>query len=160
MYAAPAGKNADCERFISRRGTEGAQVLIRVADDGKGIDREAVRARAVEQGLVAADARLNEAEIFSLILAPGFSTAREITDVSGRGVGMDVVKRNVESLRGTIEIDSQPGAGSTVTLRLPLTLAIIDGLLVRVGRRDFVMPLANTVECVELTRQDIEKRGR
>jgi len=135
----------------------GAQVLIAVSDDGKGIDREAVRARAIERGLIAADARLSESEVFSLILAPGFSTAAQITDVSGRGVGMDVVRRNVESLRGSIEIASQPGLGSTVTLRLPLTLAIIDGLLVRVGEAFFVLPLATTVECIELTRQDIEK---
>jgi two-component system chemotaxis sensor kinase CheA len=151
-----AGKAATANIHFTARHV-GAQVLIRVADDGKGIDREAVRARAVERGLVAADARLNQSEIFSLILAPGFSTAREVTDVSGRGVGMDVVKRNVEALRGTIDIDSQPGFGSTITLRLPLTLAIIDGLLVRVGQTRFVMPLADTVECVELTREDIER---
>jgi two-component system chemotaxis sensor kinase CheA len=153
-----AGKNPTAKIHFTAR-HEGAQVLIRVADDGRGIDREAVRARAVERGMIAADARLSQAEIFSLILQPGFSTAREITDISGRGVGMDVVKRNVEALRGNIEIDSQPGVGSSVTLRLPLTLAIIDGLLVRVGPTRFVMPLSDTVECVELTRQDIENAG-
>ncbi len=150
-----AGKPATGNVHLSARHA-GAQVLISVSDDGQGIDREAVRARAVEKGLVAADARLSESEIFALILAPGFSTASEITDVSGRGVGMDVVRRNVEALRGSIEISSQPGVGSTVTLRLPLTLAIIDGLLVRVGEARFVMPLANTTECVELTRKEIE----
>jgi two-component system, chemotaxis family, sensor kinase CheA len=150
-----AGKPATANVHLSARHA-GAQVLISVADDGKGIDREAVRAKAVEKALIAADARLSEAEVFSLILAPGFSTARQITDVSGRGVGMDVVKRNIEALRGSIEIASQPGLGTTVTLRLPLTLAIIDGLLVRVGDARFVMPLANTTECVELTRKDIE----
>ncbi len=134
----------------------GAHVLIRVQDDGRGLDVEAVRARAVERGLIDGAARLSEAEIFSLILAPGFSTAREVTDVSGRGVGMDVVRRNVEALHGSIEIANQPGAGLTVTLRLPLTLAIIDGLLVRVGDAHFVLPLANSLECVELSRQDIE----
>ncbi len=149
-----AGKAAVGTIRLSARHA-GAQVLISISDDGKGIDREAVRARAIEKGLVAADTRLSESEIFSFILAPGFSTAREVSDVSGRGVGMDVVRRNVEALRGSIEIASQPGAGSTVTLRLPLTLAIIDGLLVRVGEARFVMPLGNTVECVELTRQDI-----
>jgi two-component system chemotaxis sensor kinase CheA len=150
-----AGKPATANVHLSARHA-GAQVVISVSDDGKGIDREAVRARAVEKGLVAPDARLSESEIFSLILAPGFSTAGEITDVSGRGVGMDVVRRNVEALRGSIEIASQPGLGSTVTLRLPLTLAIIDGLLVRVGEARFVMPLANTTECVELTQKDID----
>jgi two-component system chemotaxis sensor kinase CheA len=149
-----AGKSASGTIHLSARHA-GAQVLICVSDDGKGIDREAVRAHAIEKGLVAADARLSESEIFSFILAPGFSTAREVSDVSGRGVGMDVVRRNVEALRGSIEIASQPGLGSTVTLRLPLTLAIIDGLLVRVGQARFVMPLGNTVECVALTRQDI-----
>ncbi len=150
-----AGKPEVANVHLSARHA-GAQVLISVADDGKGIDPEAVRAKAIEKGLIASDARLSEAEVYSLILAPGFSTAREVTDVSGRGVGMDVVKRNVEALRGSIEIASQPGRGSTVTLRLPLTLAIIDGLLVRVGDARFVMPLANTTECVELTQKDIE----
>jgi two-component system chemotaxis sensor kinase CheA len=131
-------------------------VLIRVSDDGRGLDVEAVRARAIEQGLIAPSAQLSESELFSLILAPGFSTARKVTDVSGRGVGMDVVRRSVEALRGSIEIASQPGAGLAVTLRLPLTLAIIDGLLVRVGEAHFVLPLANSLECVELTRQDIQ----
>jgi two-component system chemotaxis sensor kinase CheA len=150
-----AGKNTAATIHLSARHS-GAQVLISVVDDGHGIDREAVRARATERGLITADAQLTEAETFSLILAPGFSTAKQITDVSGRGVGMDVVRRNVEALRGTIEIKSQPGNGTSVTLRLPLTLAIIDGLLVRVGQTRFILPLANTVECVELTRQDVE----
>jgi two-component system, chemotaxis family, sensor kinase CheA len=135
----------------------GGNVLIGVSDDGNGIDAGAVRDRAVEKGLVAKDAQLTESQIFQLILAPGFSTAKKVTDVSGRGVGMDVVRRNVEALRGTIEIASKPGNGTSVTLRLPLTLAIIDGLLVRVGDAYFVLPLAITVECIELTRQDIEK---
>ncbi len=133
----------------------GANVLIRVGDDGRGLDPQAIRARAVEQGLIAPDAQLSESDLVSLILAPGFSTAREITDVSGRGVGMDVVRRSVEALRGTIEVASVLGSGVTVTLRLPLTLAIIDGLLVRVGESYFVLPLANSLECVELTAQDI-----
>jgi two-component system, chemotaxis family, sensor kinase CheA len=149
-----AGKPATGTIHLSARHT-GAHVSVCVSDDGRGIDGEAVRARALERHLIAPEARLSESEIFSLILSPGFSTAREVSDVSGRGVGMDVVKRNVEALRGSIEIASRPGAGSTVTLRLPLTLAIIDGLLVRVGQTRFVIPLANAVECVELTRQDI-----
>jgi two-component system chemotaxis sensor kinase CheA len=133
----------------------GAQVLIHVSDDGRGLDVKAVRARAIEQGLIDPSVQLSESELLSLILAPGFSTAREVTDVSGRGVGMDVVRRSVEALRGSIEMSSKPGAGLTVTLRLPLTLAIIDGLLVRVGDAHFILPLANSLECVELTRQDI-----
>jgi len=133
----------------------GAQVLIRVSDDGRGLDAQAVRARAIERGLIEPTAQLSEAELFSLILEPGFSTAREVTDVSGRGVGMDVVRRNVEALRGSLDIASKPGEGMTVTLRLPLTLAIIDGLLVRIGEMHFILPLASSLECVELTAQDI-----
>ena len=139
----------------------GAHVLVRVSDDGQGLDVEAIRARALQQGLIAADARLSESEVLGLILAPGFSTARTVTGVSGRGVGMDVVRRSLEALRGSVEVESRPGAGVTVTLRLPLTLAIIDGLLVRIGCAHFVLPLANSLECVELTRRDIaESHGR
>jgi len=134
----------------------GANVLIRVSDDGRGLDVDAVRARAIEQGLIDGAARLSEAEILALVLTPGFSTARKVTGVSGRGVGMDVVQRSIDALRGSIEMSSRPGTGLTVTLRLPLTLAIIDGLLVRVGGAHFVLPLANSLECVELTRQDIQ----
>ena len=149
-----AGKTRAATLRLSARHA-GASVLISVADDGSGINAEAVRQRAIEKGLVAPDAALSESEIYSLILAPGFSTAPVVTDVSGRGVGMDVVRRSVEALRGTIEIASKPGAGTSVTLRLPLTLAIIDGLLVRIGSAFFVLPLATTLECIELTRQDI-----
>jgi two-component system chemotaxis sensor kinase CheA len=151
-----AGKPATATLCLSAKHS-GANVLVGVSDDGAGINAEAVRARAVEKGLVAGDAQLTESEILSFILSPGFSTAKQVTDVSGRGVGMDVVRRNVEALRGTIEIASKPGTGTNVTLRLPLTMAIIDGLLVRIGESYFVMPLANTLECIELTRQDIEK---
>jgi two-component system chemotaxis sensor kinase CheA len=116
-----------------------------------------VRRRAVDKGLVAADARLTETQTFALIFQPGFSTAQQITDVSGRGVGMDVVRQRVEALRGTIDVASQPELGTSVTLRLPLTLAIIDGLLVSVGEACFVLPLASTLECIELSSEDIER---
>jgi two-component system chemotaxis sensor kinase CheA len=135
----------------------GASVLIGVSDDGGGIDAEAVRSRAIEKGLLVADARPSEAETFALIFQPGFSTAQTVTDVSGRGVGMDVVRQRVDALRGSIDVASKPGEGTQVTLRLPLTLAIIDGLLVSVGDDFFVLPLANTLECIELTRDDIER---
>ena len=135
----------------------GAQVLIRVSDDGRGLNVAAIRARAIEQGLIDPAAALSESEVLALILAPGFSTARQVTDVSGRGVGMDVVRRSVEALRGSIEVQSKPGAGVTVTLRLPLTLAIIDGLLVRVGSTHFILPLANSRECVELTGEAVRQ---
>jgi two-component system chemotaxis sensor kinase CheA len=151
-----AAKRPNATIHLSARHA-GANVLISVADDGAGINADAVRERAIEKGLAAADAQLTESQIFAFILAPGFSTARVVSDVSGRGVGMDVVRRSVETLRGSIDIASKPGAGTTVTLRLPLTLAIIDGLLVRVGQAYFVLPLASTLECIELSRQDIEQ---
>ena len=149
-----AGKRATASIRLSARHS-GASVLIGVADDGGGIDMDAVRSRGVERGLVAADAQLSEQEIYALIFQPGFSTAKQITDVSGRGVGMDVVRQRVEALRGSIEVASRPGQGTSVTLRLPLTMAIIDGLLVTVGGAHFVLPLANTLECIELTGEDI-----
>ena len=134
----------------------GASVLISVSDDGRGIDPEAVRAKAIERGMISPDAALSESDIFALIFQPGFSTASQVTDLSGRGVGMDVVRRNIEKLRGSIDVMSKPGAGTTVTLHLPLTLAIIDGLLVAVGEAHFVLPLANTLECIELSRREID----
>ena len=151
-----AGKRPTATIHLAARHS-GANVLISVSDDGRGIDADAVHARAIERGLTSADAKLTQAEIFSFILMPGFSTAKQVTDVSGRGVGMDVVNQSVEALRGSIDIASESGAGTSVTLRLPLTLAIIDGLLVRVDDAHYVLPLANTLECIELTSQDIER---
>jgi two-component system chemotaxis sensor kinase CheA len=150
------GKRATATIHLSARHS-GASVLIGVSDDGAGIDAARVRSKAIEKGIVAPDAELTEQETFALIFQPGFSTAKQVTDVSGRGVGMDVVRQSVESLRGTIDVASKPGQGTSVTLRLPLTLAIIDGLLVAVGDDYFVLPLANTLECIELTREDVEK---
>ncbi len=144
------GKRSTATIHLSARHS-GASVLISVSDDGGGIDSEAVRSRAVKNGLVAAGAELTEAEIYALIFEPGFSTARQVTDVSGRGVGMDVVRKSVDRLRGSIDVASKAGHGTSVTLRLPLTLAIIDGLLVNIGNAFFVLPLANTQECIELT---------
>ncbi|MBI4847890.1 MAG: chemotaxis protein CheA [Nitrospirae bacterium] len=135
----------------------GAYVLIEIVDDGAGIDPEVIRAKAVEKGMIAPADDLTEKEIFSLILAPGFSTAKTITNVSGRGVGMDVVKRAIENLRGSIDITSRKGVGTTITLQLPLTLAIIEGLLVKIGPDYYVMPLFSVEECVELTGDDIAR---
>lgn len=132
----------------------GAHVLIDIADDGRGLDAGAIRAKGIEKGLIAPDATLSEKELFSLILAPGFSTAKTVTNVSGRGVGMDVVKRTLDELRGAIEISSWKGQGSTISLKLPLTLAIIEGLLVRIRDDFFVLPLSAVEECVELTARD------
>ncbi|MHC1711495.1 MAG: chemotaxis protein CheA [Solidesulfovibrio sp.] len=121
----------------------GGNVVISIKDDGRGIDPAIVRQKAVERGLLAPDAEVSEKEIFDCIFAPGFSTAAAVSDVSGRGVGMDVVKRNIEALRGTVEVESALGRGTTVTIRLPLTLAIIDGFCVVVGRDSFIVPLVN-----------------
>ena len=132
----------------------GAHVLIQIRDDGAGLDKDVIRAKAIEKGLIPPDAELPEKETFSLVFAPGFSTAKTVTSVSGRGVGMDVVKRAIDALRGTIEISSQKGIGTVITLKLPLTLAIIDGLLVRIGEGRFVLPLSVVKECVELTKED------
>ncbi|MDR3554546.1 MAG: chemotaxis protein CheA [Syntrophobacteraceae bacterium] len=135
----------------------GASVLLRIEDDGAGLDVEAIRSKAIERGLVAAETELSEKEVFSLIFAPGFSTAGQITSISGRGVGMDVVKRSMDSLRGAIDISSRRGAGTTITLKLPLTLAIVDGLLVQVRDGRYVLPLSTVEECVELTRADVAR---
>jgi len=129
---------------------QGAEVAIEIADDGAGLDTDRIRQKAEEAGLVAPGAVLSDHDVHQFIFHPGFSTAREVTAISGRGVGMDVVSRTMESLRGRIDIASRPGEGSTVTLRLPLTLAIIEGMLVRVGRNCYAIPLSAVEECVEL----------
>ncbi|WP_338720824.1 chemotaxis protein CheA [Devosia sp. XK-2] len=128
----------------------GAEVAISVADDGAGLNAERIRAKAEENGLITPETKLTDQELYQLIFAPGFSTAKEVTSLSGRGVGMDVVKRTIDGLRGTIDVSSRPGQGATMTLRLPLTLAIIDGMLVRVGNGRYTIPLAAVEECVEL----------
>jgi two-component system chemotaxis sensor kinase CheA len=152
---AATGKPVECSLRLHAR-YSGANVLITVSDDGRGIDSARVRQRAVEKGIIAADAALTEAEVFGLIFEPGFSTASEVTDLSGRGVGMDVVRRNIEHLRGSIEVVSHAGKGTSITLRIPLTLAIIDGLLVSVGEQYFVLPLAQALECIEISRSEID----
>ncbi|MDR3469522.1 MAG: chemotaxis protein CheA [Xanthobacteraceae bacterium] len=157
---AAAGKPASGRISLTARHA-GAEVLITIGDDGRGLDRARIQARAEENGLLAPGAKLGDEELFKIIFEPGFSTAREVTNLSGRGVGMDVVKRTIEDLRGTIDVRSTPGRGSEVTLRLPLTLAIIDGLLVRIGRGRYVIPLTAVEECVELTPQDdLRSTGR
>ncbi len=144
-----------CGRLVLSAAHSGSQVLIRVSDDGRGIDPARVRAKAIEKGLIDPHAELSETEIFALIFRTGFSTAASVSSVSGRGVGMDVVKRNVEALRGTIDLTSTPGQGTVFTLRLPLTLAIIDGLLVRVASQHFVFPVAQVLECLEANTADL-----
>jgi two-component system chemotaxis sensor kinase CheA len=134
----------------------GDSVLISITDDGAGLDRDAIRSKAIEKGLMSENAALTDREVFAQIFAPGFSTAKQVTSVSGRGVGMDVVKRAIDALRGTIDLSSQVGKGTTVTIKIPLTLAIIESLLVKIGNESFVMPLSLVNECVELTRDDVE----
>ena len=124
-------------------------IVIEVSDDGGGLKRERILEKAIERGLVEPGSNLSDAEIYNLIFEPGFSTAEKITNLSGRGVGMDVVKRNITALRGTIALSSQEGVGTTVAVRLPLTLAIIDGFLVGLGKSMFVVPLDMIEECVE-----------
>jgi two-component system chemotaxis sensor kinase CheA len=135
----------------------GANVLIHISDDGAGIDPEAIRRKAIERNIINPDDNLTEKELYNLIFSPGFSMAKKITNVSGRGVGMDVVKRGIDALNGTIEINSKKNEGTTITLKLPLTLAIIDGLLVRIAESFFILPLSSIEECVELTREDIKR---
>jgi len=127
----------------------GGNILITITDDGKGIDVARVKAKALEKGLLAPTDTPSDKDILNLIFAPGFSTAQAVTNVSGRGVGMDVVKKNIESLRGAVDIESTPGQGCRLTIRLPLTLAIIDGLQVRVGTEFFVLPLSAVEACQE-----------
>ena len=119
---------------------QGGHIVIEIADDGKGLDTEKIKARALERGLIAPGASPPVDEINALIFQPGFSTAEKVTQISGRGVGMDVVRRNIDALRGRIEIATEPGKGTTFSIRLPLTLAVLDGLIVGVGRERFVMP--------------------
>lgn len=139
----------------------GAEVAISVTDDGAGLNAARIRAKAEEQGLLTPESRIADHDLFQLIFAPGFSTAKEVTSLSGRGVGMDVVKRTIDGLRGKIELSTKPGEGTTATLRLPLTLAIIEGMLVRVGNGRYSIPLSAVEECVELpVTAGTQSRGR
>jgi len=138
---------------------QGGNVVIEITDDGKGLDKIAISEKAIEKGIISA----NEAElmpdeaVFDLIFQPGFSTAQTVSDVSGRGVGMDVVKRNIQALNGSVEIRSQVNVGSTITIRLPLTLAILDGQLVRVGHDTYIFPLVSIVESLQCRKEFISK---
>ncbi|MGN7294347.1 chemotaxis protein CheA [Rhizobium sp. SAFR-030] len=154
------GKPASGSILLSARQAAG-EVIITIRDDGRGIDRDRVRAKAEASGLIAPNAVLGDQELLQLIFQPGFSTAQQVTNLSGRGVGMDVVKRTIDALRGTISVVSRPGEGSEISLAIPLTLAIIDGLLVRVGTGRYVIPLSAVEECLELSvEEDMRSRGR
>jgi len=138
----------------------GGNVIISIKDDGQGLDPEKLREKGVERGLISEEADCSEKDLFSLIFTPGFSTAQEVSDVSGRGVGMDVIKRNIDALQGSIDIDSKKGEGTSINLKIPLTMAILDGLLVKIGDVHFVVPLSAVDECMELSREDAQKNGK
>ncbi|MFT7258931.1 MAG: two-component system chemotaxis sensor kinase CheA [Glaciecola sp.] len=136
---------------------QGGNIVIEIGDDGAGINREAVLRKAIEKGLVDSGATLTDSQVFDLLFEPGFSTAKEISDISGRGVGMDVVKRNIQSLGGRIQVESEPGKGSKFKVNLPLTLAILDGQLVRVGTEVYIIPLITIVESLQAKEEFINK---
>ena len=147
-----------------RRGTvelnayhDSGSIVIEIVDDGNGLPRDKILAKAIEKGLVQPTQTLTDQEIVNLIWEPGFSTADQVTNLSGRGVGMDVVRRNIQSLRGSCDVSSIEGAGSTFTIRLPLTLAIIDGFLVGVGKSAYVIPLDMVIECIELNEHEADR---
>ncbi|MBX9455096.1 MAG: chemotaxis protein CheA [Rhizobium sp.] len=155
-----SGKGPAGKLILSAHQT-GGEVIITIKDDGRGINRERVRAKAESSGIIQPGATLTDQDLLQLIFQPGFSTAAAVTNLSGRGVGMDVVKKTVEALRGAIDITSRPGEGSEVSLRIPLTLAIIEGLLVRVGKGSYVIPLSAVEECLEISiEEDLRSRGR
>lgn len=135
---------------------DSGSIVIEVSDDGAGLNRDKILAKAIDKGLVSPEQSLSDKDIYNLIFEAGFSTADAVSNLSGRGVGMDVVKRNIQALRGTIDIQSTPGLGCTMSIRLPLTLAIIDGFLVGVADSSYVVPLDMVVECIELSTEDYE----
>lgn len=137
-----------CGRVELKAYHKAGSVYIEIKDDGKGLDKETILSKAISKNLCSADEKLSDAEIYRFIFLPGFSTAKTITDISGRGVGMDVVKRNIESLRGFVDISTEWGKGTTFTIRLPLTLAIIDGMIVRVDSSNYIVPTLSIIETI------------
>lgn len=137
---------------------QGGHIVIEVCDDGRGLDRARILAKAAEKGIACSDA-MSDGEVYQLIFAPGFSTAEQVTDVSGRGVGMDVVKKNIQALGGSVELSSTPGRGATVLIRLPLTLAILDGMSVSVGEDVFILPLSSVVESLQPQPEQVKRVG-
>jgi two-component system chemotaxis sensor kinase CheA len=142
---------------LLKAANEGNMIVIEIGDDGGGIDVEAVKAKAVEKGLISQNKILTDVEAFNLIFEPGFSTAKEITSISGRGVGLDVVRRSIEELNGTVTVNSEHGKGTKFTIKLPLTLAIIQGLLVRVGQEIYSIPITSVIESLRIKPEEIKK---
>ena len=134
---------------------KGGSIFVEIQDDGRGLDRDVILAKGRERGLVKGGDIPSDSEIFKLIFEPGFSTAKQVTDVSGRGVGMDVVRRNIEALRGQIDIKSEPGSGSVFSIRLPLTLAIIDGMVIRVGEERYIIPTLSVVRSIQPAAEEL-----
>ncbi|HHU35700.1 MAG TPA: chemotaxis protein CheA [Treponema sp.] len=143
--------------ILLKASNEGNMIVIEIADDGHGIDVESVKKKAISRGIIHPGKNLTDVEAFQLIFEPGFSTASKITNVSGRGVGLDVVRTHIEKLNGTVQIDSQKGVGSRFVIRLPLTLAIIQGLLVRVGKEVYSIPITSVIESHRVTAEDVSK---
>jgi two-component system chemotaxis sensor kinase CheA len=152
-----AGKSAEGTLTL-RAYTESNSICIEIADDGGGINRARVLAIAVEKGIIQPDQKLTDDETVNLIFAAGFSTADEVSDISGRGVGMDVVRKNIEELRGFIQLKSIEGIGTSFKLFLPLSLAIIDGFLIRSSRQHFVIPLEHVEECIPLGEEQMHEK--
>jgi two-component system chemotaxis sensor kinase CheA len=151
---AAAGKSEEGTIRLSAE-HRGGRIVIEIRDDGGGINSERVLNKARERGLVSPDANLNEEEINNLVFLPGFSTAEKVSDISGRGVGMDVVRRNIQDVGGRISLKSDRGRGMTIQLALPLTLAVMDGMVIRVGQETYVMPMGAIVECLRPPASDI-----
>jgi two-component system chemotaxis sensor kinase CheA len=139
-----------CGRITLRACHDSGSIVIQLSDDGCGLNRKRILERARSLGLIADAGEMADQEVFRLIFKPGFSTSENVTDLSGRGIGMDVVRRNIESLRGIVELESREGEGTTISIRLPLTLAIIDGFKVVVSRETYIIPMETVIECLEM----------
>jgi two-component system chemotaxis sensor kinase CheA len=135
----------------------GSDIIIEIIDDGRGMDKVKIRKKAIDKGIITPDTELTDKQLYDLIFLPGFSTAQNLSEVSGRGVGMDVVKRSISQLRGDVEISSEKGKGTTVSIRLPMSLSIIDTLLVQTGNQYFAIPLPSIHKCTQLLKEDLEQ---
>lgn len=135
----------------------GSDIIIEITDDGRGMDKDKIRSKAIEKGIITPDTELTEKQLYDLIFMPGFSTAQNLSEVSGRGVGMDVVKRSINQLRGEVEIKSQKGKGTSIIIKLPMSLSIIDTLLVQTGKQFFSIPLPSIHKCAQLSQADLEQ---
>lgn len=152
-----AGKDPEGEVKLSAR-YEGNEILIEIEDDGAGINRDIILNKAIEKGIVTTDPeKLTDSDIYKLVFEPGFSTAEEVTDISGRGVGMDVVKKNMEKLRGSIDVESTLGEGSVFTLRIPLTLAIMEAMIIRIGDSKYAIPILSVTESFKVNNENVSK---